>query len=221
MQPMKENAQGKTTDWTLWRATAVRYLVHEERADARDPATRPLLQTEDVLCVLRDHRVEWLLAGSAVLTAYGAPISPNDFDVVPKQTDENFRRVAAVLEELDAIPAYVEEWDLTLSPEECRRWRPSPAVEGNLDQQFVTRLGVVDIVPRIAGSYDDLAVGGHGIPPLGHPRHRCRTTQAIDLMSDRKKRARAAAISQVLDAVASSAKLSAVAFERMLSGRQD
>jgi hypothetical protein len=102
--------------------------------------------------------------------------------------------------------------------EECRRWRPSPAVEGNLDHQFVTRLGVDDIVPSVAGSYDDLRVGATKFSPWGIAVTVEQPSRAIDLMSDRKKQARAAAIRQVRGAVASGAKTSPVAFERMLAG---
>jgi hypothetical protein len=95
-------------------------------------------------------------------------------------------------------------------------WRPSPAVEGNLGPPVRNAAGCGRHRSERRRIYDDLR--GHEIFPLGYCRHRCTAERPIDLMSDRKKQARAAAIRQVRGAVASGAKPSPVAFERMLAG---
>ncbi|HEX5497139.1 MAG TPA: hypothetical protein VFX70_21460 [Mycobacteriales bacterium] len=109
-----------------------------------------------MLRALADHQVEWVLSGSAVLAVYGAPLSPNDLDVVPALDPVNLRRVAALLTSLDAVPAHVPEWEQSLSVSQCRQWRPDPPTEQQLDHLFVTRLGMLDIPPRLTGTHDQL-----------------------------------------------------------------
>ncbi|MGH2756669.1 MAG: hypothetical protein ACRDI3_02660 [Actinomycetota bacterium] len=147
----------RKTDWSEWHQRAVAHLAPDERSSNLDPQGRPPLRPHELIQSLAAHDVEWVLAGSAVFALYGADMTPKDLDIVPSTHEANLHRVAQLLEELNAIPTHQPEWRWTLSISECRRWRPLPAVEGNLDHQFVTPFGILDIVPGTAGSFDELS----------------------------------------------------------------
>jgi hypothetical protein len=121
-----------------------------------DPAARPALQLVPVLRLLSDWGVRWVLTGSTVLACYGARLIPNDLDVAPDLAADNLRRLAGALRDLDAVPAFVPDWPSGPGLAECRAWRAEPATEQNLDHLYVTRLGMVDVPPRLCGSYDEL-----------------------------------------------------------------
>lgn len=123
-----------------------------------DPESRPPLCVPDILRVLERHHVEFVLAGSLVLAMYGATILPNDLDIVPRLDSGNLERVAGALTSLDAMPAYIAGWKQGMPRDECGAWRPNPPAEENLDHLFVTRYGMLDVVPRLAGTYDELRV---------------------------------------------------------------
>jgi hypothetical protein len=121
-----------------------------------DPTARPALQLLPILRLLHAGGVNWILTGSTVLAVYGAKLTPNDVDVTPELHPDNLQRLAAVLRDLDATPAFFPQWPHGPSIAECERWTPYPATEQNLDHLFVTRLGMLDVPPRICGTYDDL-----------------------------------------------------------------
>jgi hypothetical protein len=121
----------------------------------REPTERPAPQLGAVIEHLGAHDVRWVLTGSFVLAACGAAIAPNDVDVTPDLDTENLGRLARALQAIDAIPAHFPGSPTTLSIEECRAWLATPT-EGGLDHLFVTSLGMVDVVPRLCGLYDDL-----------------------------------------------------------------
>lgn len=133
-------------------------LPRNERAVRLEPENRPALRVADILRILEREQVEFVLAGSLVPALYGARIVPNDVDIVPRLDPENLERLAAALTCLDAVPAYIDGWTPGLSRDECEAWRPKPPTEKNLDHLFVTPHGMLDVVPRLAGRYDDLRV---------------------------------------------------------------
>jgi hypothetical protein len=132
-----------------------------------DPQARPALQVGAVVRLLAEHRVEWVLTGSAVLVLYGAALTPGDLDVTPALGSENLDRLAAALTDLRAVPAYVPGWAPGPSLAQCRAWRPEPATEQHLDHLFVTRLGMVDVPPRLCGTYDELLPGARTVRIAG------------------------------------------------------
>ncbi|HEU5005426.1 MAG TPA: hypothetical protein VFT67_00560 [Jatrophihabitantaceae bacterium] len=61
-----------------------------------------------------------------------------------------------MLEELQAVPAFVPPPYKGPTLEQCRAWRPDPPTASQLDHLFVTTLGMLDIPPVLTGSYEDL-----------------------------------------------------------------
>jgi hypothetical protein len=122
-----------------------------------DPASRPRVQLVPAVEVLARYQVTWVLTGSMVAAIYGAELVPNDLDVTPSLDAGNLDRLANALQDLQALPAFIDGWTEGPSRRECEQWRPLPASEENLDHLFVTRLGMVDVPPRLCGTYDELA----------------------------------------------------------------
>lgn len=153
-----------------------------------DPTARPRLQLVPVVRLLADHRVEWVLTGSTVLALYGGRLVPNDLDVTPALTPDNLRRLTGALQDLDAIPAFVPEWPAGPSLADCRAWTPQPATEQNLDHLFVTRLGMVDIPPRLCGSYDPLIARASQVEIGGVPVPVCQLDEVLSRLEGRTRR---------------------------------
>ncbi|WP_090761461.1 hypothetical protein [Nonomuraea maritima] len=109
-----------------------------------------------MLRLLATHRVDWVMTGSTVLALYGADLTPNDLDVTPHLEPSNLQRLADALHEIEAIPAFLPDWQEDFTIDHCRAWRPVPATAEQLDYLFVTRLGMLDVPPRLCGTYDEL-----------------------------------------------------------------
>ena len=112
-------------------------------SDFRTPPNIPVL-----LEVLHRHQVQFVVFGSGGAVAWGAQLTPGDLDVCPALDEDNLRRLVAVLQEVDARPRHIPNWN-TL--EDVERWRPEPLTEAQLDHLFETRFGDLDIVPRPYG----------------------------------------------------------------------
>lgn len=122
-----------------------------------DPTVRPRPDVPFLVRALADYGVEWVLSGSAVLVLYGADLRPNDLDVVPALDQDNLDRLARLLVDLRALPAYFPEWAEGPSLARCLRWHPEPVTAEQLDHLFVTPHGMLDIPPSITGTYRELA----------------------------------------------------------------
>ncbi len=146
-------------DWAGWRRAAVACLHDQPRDLPHAAFPPPPLDVGALVRELDAAGVHWVLDGSVVLVAAGVELSPGDLDVVPDLGEENLQRLAAVLEHLDAFPECVPGWEYSLTIDEIRRWRPNPAIEANLNHRFVTERGILDIVPRLTGTYRELLVG--------------------------------------------------------------
>lgn len=121
------------------------------------PDLRGLLQ------VLDRHGVAFVVAGSVGALAHGAEaVEPADLDIVPATDEANLRRLGEALAELEAVAAVeTGAWEAGADGE--HRWiddgvarhpRPlDPADPDTFDHAFTTRLGRLDVVPRIAGPY--------------------------------------------------------------------
>jgi hypothetical protein len=121
-----------------------------------EPTGRAELDLAAILDALDRHSVRWVLTGSLVLAAYGARLTPNDIDVTPALDDDNLAAVARLAAELEAVPAHAPDWPDCPPLEWHHHWRPWPATTANLDHLFVTTAGMVDIVPELCGTYDEL-----------------------------------------------------------------
>lgn len=146
-------------DWQKWRRAAVACLGDQPRDLPRDPSSAPALMADELVRELDEAEVRWILNGSMVLVVAGVEFLPGDLDVVPQLEAANLERLASLLERLDAFPEVSPGWEHSLTPDEVRRWRPHPPVEANLNHRFVTALGILDVVPRLSGTYDDLLEG--------------------------------------------------------------
>jgi hypothetical protein len=140
-----------------------------------------------MLQALRDHEFDWVLSGSTVLAIYGAAIQPNDLDVVPSLEPANLRRLADLLVNLEAVPAYVPEWTDSLSLQQCRAWTPQPPTPQQLDHLFVTRLGMLDIPPEITGSYAHLRAGAMQLELYGVPVWVCDPNEVLHRLPERPR----------------------------------
>jgi hypothetical protein len=100
-------------------------------------------------------------------------LSPGDLDITPALDRENLERLAHALHDLGAR-RYPDEpfgrWEASdegerrwveVEPSAADRearaqWRPDAADARSFDHLLLTRHGALDVVPEIAGSYDDL-----------------------------------------------------------------
>lgn len=144
-----------------------------------DPDLRPSLQVVPLLRLLHERGVDRVLSGSAVLALYGADLRPDDLDVVPSLEPANLRRVAALLAELEAVPAHEPSWREAPTRQECLAWRPDPPTAEQLDHLFVTRLGMVDVTPKLTGTYAELRPGAAPVRLVGVPVWVCAPDEVL------------------------------------------
>ena len=62
-----------------------------------------------------------------------------------------------------AVPAFLPSLSNGPTLEECRAWRPGPATEEHLDHLFVTTLGMLDVPPRLTGTFAELMAGATSV----------------------------------------------------------
>ena len=152
-----------------------------------DPRSRPPLRVAELLRLLHDREVDWILSGSSVLLLYGADLSPGDLDVVPSLDPANLRRLADVLTEIEAVPAFWPKWAKGPSMAQCEAWTPEPPTAERLDHLFVTRLGMVDIPPTLTGSYFELAPAATAVELAGVPVRVCAPEAVLDRLPARPR----------------------------------
>lgn len=134
---------------------------------------RELPDVAALLAVLDAHDVRYVVTGSSGALLHGLDLEPGDVDITPAVDRTNLGRLATALDELEAA-LYPEEpfgrWEtdeneerryVTFEPTEADRaaranWKPDPADEDSFDRLLRTRHGTLDVVPRIAGAYDEL-----------------------------------------------------------------
>ncbi|MEV6236628.1 hypothetical protein [Lentzea sp. NPDC051838] len=149
-----------------------------------DPRGRPRPQMRTLLEALREYEIDWVLSGSTALAVYGVDLEPNDLDVVPAPDPANLRRLADLLVSLDAVPAHDPSWRGGLTLEQCRAWRPEPLTSEQLDHLFVTRLGMVDVPPKLTGTYAQLKKGASELELAGVPVWVCDPHEVLDRVPD-------------------------------------
>jgi hypothetical protein len=114
---------------------------------------------------------------------HGVDLEPGDLDVTPALDRENLGRLAAALRSLDARPDPDGFGSWVTDPSGERRWvprepRPDEAAwqpdaddPRSFDHLFVSRLGAVDVVPEVSGTYDELAPRAVALTVAGRPVH--------------------------------------------------
>ncbi|GAA3645748.1 hypothetical protein GCM10022267_35550 [Lentzea roselyniae] len=137
-----------------------------------------------MLEVLNERDIDWVMSGSTVLAVYGVDLEPNDLDVVPSPDPGNLCRLADLLSDLDAVPAYDPSWRTGLTLEQCRSWQPEPLTLEQLDHLFVTQLGMVDVPPKLTGTYAQLKEGATRLDVAGVPVWVCDPHEVLDRVPD-------------------------------------
>jgi hypothetical protein len=79
-------------------------------AEAQASALRPL-RPEPLLAALIDNEVEFVIVGGYAVAAHGFARATKDIDICPDPRDDNLRRLAAAITELEATPIGLEEFE--------------------------------------------------------------------------------------------------------------
>lgn len=97
----------------------------------------------ELLRVLHDHGVEFVVVGGVAAVLEGAPLSTFDLDIVPRWSPENLDRLAAALQSLEAL--YSDPAGRHI--ESTRQRLESPG-----HHLLETRLGPLDVLGTIGRS---------------------------------------------------------------------
>jgi len=130
-----------------------------------------------LLRILEEHGVAFVVGGSVAAVAHGTPdVEPADLDVIPAIDPDNLRRLAEALATLEVeVPVETGEWrtdaagDFTWVDDGAERPpRPlDPDDPATFDHSFTTPHGRLDVVPAIAGAYDELRPRASRMPVAG------------------------------------------------------
>lgn len=136
------------------------------------------------------HGVAYVVAGSVAATAHGVEgVVAGDLDIVPATGADNLLRLASALAELEAEAGpELGEWRMDEDGE--YEWvqdgvrRPIRALDptdaSTFDHSFVTAFGRLDVVPVVAGTYDEL----HARASLRHIDGRqVRLAHPVDILA--------------------------------------
>lgn len=153
-------------------------------ADESAPLRRPALRPRPLFEALVSHQVRFIILGGIAERLLGSPRATEDFDICPAMSRANLARLAATLNEVEAIwrPPGMEETGFpTVGPWSARSF------EAQTSLSLVTKFGSFDIWPRPDGTegYDDLIrkaveveIGGHAAKVV-HLDDSIRIKQAI------------------------------------------
>lgn len=133
-----------------------------------DPSPRPALSLMSALDALDRHDARWVLTGSWVLIAYGATFVPGDLDITPALGEANLEAIADLATDVNAIPFHDPEWSKCPPIEWHYKWQSRPATINSLDYLLVTDVGLLDIVPELCGTYEELAPDSRQLEYGGH-----------------------------------------------------
>lgn len=148
-----------------------------EGSDKRvPPDVQALLRT------LKAYSVEFVVAGSVAVEAWGADVGvPGDLDIVPATNRRNLERLVNAMRQVNA-----QSWPVTgrwvsgdgggttweeYVDNDPRRGQPLPDADPDnietLDSLFSTRHGELDIVPWISGTFEELIHRAAVLPVRG------------------------------------------------------
>ncbi len=82
----------------------------EQHPQRRESGPQPPLRFFDMLRLLRDREVDFILIGGFSLAFHGHPRGTDDVDIVPDPAPANLRRLWSVLEELSARPRDLDDF---------------------------------------------------------------------------------------------------------------
>lgn len=75
----------------------------EQEANTADNANAKVFRPQRILEILAKHEVEFILIGGVATALHGAPFPTADVDIVPALETSNLDRLAAALNDLDAL----------------------------------------------------------------------------------------------------------------------
>lgn len=138
----------RLSPWHLWNALG---LVRAQPGAWRDSVVSHPEQADiaDLIEILTDAGVEFIVIGGAAAVLHGAPITTRDLDIVPRRTEQNTDRLVAVLRRLDAL----------VRDPAGRRLEPTRDALGGPGQVLLTtRLGPLDSLGALhdGRGFDDL-----------------------------------------------------------------
>ena len=120
------------------------------------PKRMPPLNAPDLLRTLHRHGVDFVVIGGFSLAAHSFARATKDLDIVPEPSRANLQRLLAALEELDAAPGALDDFD------------PDEILELTLENLELggnwilrTRFGRLDVMQYVEGvrSYRKLREG--------------------------------------------------------------
>jgi hypothetical protein len=136
----------------------------------RPPGPQTPARFFDLLHVLSEHRVEFVVIGGLAVALHGYVRATKDIDIVPEQSRENLTRLWNALGEIDATPTELEEFRTDEMPV---AFSLDALIEGGGNWALYTRLGRVDVMQWVEGvdSYAELRAGAERVdePSVGHP----------------------------------------------------
>jgi hypothetical protein len=106
--------------------------------------------------------------GSVAARFHGLEVEPRDLDVTPDLDPLNLSRLITALADAEAWPVpKAGHWERDAagervwyadpdSPSEIRAWVPDPKRPETLDSLFTSRLGDLDVVPDLSGTFQRL-----------------------------------------------------------------
>jgi hypothetical protein len=146
-------------------------------SDRRSGATsRRPLEVDELLEVIDAREVEYVIIGGFAVAAHGHPRATKDVDICPNPKQANLRRLAAALEELEAIPIDLDEFrgEFDLRPD-------YEGLQQGGNWTLMTKHGRLDVMQTFSfegtdeelGDYTDIA--GHAVSRdfYGKPRKFC------------------------------------------------
>jgi hypothetical protein len=107
----------------------------------------PLFQ---ILKRLSDNGVEYALVGGMAAVVHGSSVGTQDVDVLAPMTDQNLRRIHSAMQGINAR--------FRMRPDQMPLWADPAQLRGFKNLNFVTDLGVIDILGDLSGvgSFDNI-----------------------------------------------------------------
>jgi hypothetical protein len=124
----------------------------------------------DLLRLLREREVEFVLIGGFAVALHGYVRATKDIDIVPDPSRENLTRLWHLLAEIEARPAELLEFRPREMPVS---FSLDGLVEGGGNWALYTSLGRLDVMQSVEGidGYHELRANAERVdePSIGHP----------------------------------------------------
>lgn len=120
--------------------------------DSQETPERPL-DVLKLLATLARHDVSYVVIGGVAVQVHGHRRTTKNLDILPAPGRDNYRRLAAALDELDARQRGVDPGDVSVSPTDAERLETAAVVP-----PLTTTHGEVHILNAVPGAapYDQL-----------------------------------------------------------------